>query len=526
MLLAVFAYLSQITHWADSELWTVSIARQFGSDAMDAGSRYKIIFEYLLSLLYRFDLSDEGTMGAARVLFMVNGLGILALTAVLARRILGGWSPAIHAVFLLVSSSFFLSQGFRVRSDLLACLFALAGLWAFFRYTEAGAQNRTRFFWIGLSALFHLAAFLSTPKAIYHILLNAVFIYAFQEKRIGAAGKKTWLAAALIFILSLATVTWVYSDSLGYALKFFVNSFFKDLSRPDYLSVDAFRYLLRFVNENLTFFVLILATPFLAWRRRQRGEKTSPAVFAAMTALFLILFHNDRLPFFILSLLPLPAIAGVWSIQPWLRSPPVWLRAYLAFVIFLGALSYAKRVAQWDSNLEQRVAMHTVREFLAPYPGVVYFDATAALPRTTMILQNVEITGHDSWGPIRETLIGKNVEILFFGNRLFYHTQNIFAFLEQQDFIHVGGGVYAKGKFKVFLKPPSDGEIENLCAGIPPGERHLYLGRAIGGTHPIESASELKNMPEMSPVGCAKYPPVQFPGGQSFAQIFDYDQDY
>lgn len=526
LLLIAFAYLSYVTHWADSELWTISVARQFGSGRLDAGSQYKILFEALIHQIYRFDLSDEATVDMARFLFMLNGLALVALTAILARKLLPTKGMAIYAVFLLITCSFFLSQGFRVRSDLLAAAFQLSGLWAYLNFKST---NSRRWLWAAMGTAFHVAAFLATPKAVYHLALNAVFIYQDRGfQRIGRA-RWVWIVAALAAVVTCAAVIAANSDSFKYALKFFVQSFFTDSSRPGYFSSDAVFYLVRFVNENLTFAVAI-AFLIVATARAHKKHEVPPVAYSACLALVFIFLHNDRLPFFILSLLPLVAIACVGAVLPALQ----WVsnqfgaaaRGILLAMIFLTATTYARRVRSFDSNADQRVAMKVVREYLEKYPGTKYFDATAALPRTTQIMYHIEVSGHDSWGTLMRILPEENPEVIFFGNRFFYHFDNITVYLARAGYVHAGGGTYVRaGKMRTEFDQFEEENLKALCPQ-PDSPRYYYAGVDSLNTYPVTLSEALALKGKAGILACSKFPPVKFTNGKSFAQIFDYDQNY
>jgi hypothetical protein len=82
----LFLNLSTITHWADSELWSLSLAKAF-QQHIDASSDYKIIFNLFLLPIYYFDFSNTETILVARLFFAVNGLLIAALTYLISKAL-------------------------------------------------------------------------------------------------------------------------------------------------------------------------------------------------------------------------------------------------------------------------------------------------------------------------------------------------------------------------------------------------------------------------------------------------------
>lgn len=113
-----------------------------------------------LQPLVRSGLEAEALIRAARWWMLVPCLGILAITALLGRR-LGGLDGALSAPLFLLSAAFFFEKGVEVRPDVPGALFVLLALLLLSR-----GERR---WWVAAGCCLGIAGFF-TPKAIFAAL--------------------------------------------------------------------------------------------------------------------------------------------------------------------------------------------------------------------------------------------------------------------------------------------------------------------------------------------------------------------
>lgn len=154
-------------------------------------SLYGSLFENHPPLLYwslqplvRSGFGAEPLIRAARWAVLVPCLGILLLTAVLARR-LAGVTGALLAPLLLLTSAYFFEKGVEVRPDVPGAFFLLLGIWLLTR--------RGRVAWSTAGVAFGLAVFF-TPKALF-AAAGALFGRLLSDR---ARDSKSFAAAAPI----------------------------------------------------------------------------------------------------------------------------------------------------------------------------------------------------------------------------------------------------------------------------------------------------------------------------------------
>ncbi len=522
---AGFMALALHTKWADSEIWAVSIARTLGFQAWDYGLSYKPLFYMTLRSVYSLDLSNVETFTAARLLYAAVGLGVLLLTYRLGRLLKLSFEARTLAVFLLATSSFFLERGFRVRSDQLATLFQLLGLTYYFQYVDQHTWGKPRT--LVVSALLHVSLLLSTPKAIYQLLVN-FYVYRVSQRffKVPETQKRHSRRVTLIFALAIpfslfAVLAYFRTEQVLSALTFFVRSFAENPSQPAYFSLSSFQHYRRFVLENPLFILAGLVAVY--WSLKNKIErKPSMSEFplggiAALT-LFFIIFHNDRLPFFLVSLLPLVALFMGQQVVNVIRGTR--LRILLVGLV-LNGLFHGVQIWKSQSNDLQRAAIVSMQNYLAKYPGVLYYDGTAVLPRNNQLFANAEPKhlGNDDW--LLKLLNDDKPDLFFFGNRLHHYFGRIMSFLDHENYIQIGPGVFARSKVSYYDDPRNflKHTRAELCKGVSDNMDglKLYTGDIFVEMEPWDGASVPKKL-----VACSRFSQIDWPTELSFAKIFDF----
>jgi len=200
--LVLFLSLAKIGYIADSEIWSVSIAKNFSQEWYNSWVFTRPLFYVLLALATAIPSTALSIFLAAKVLFILIALVVVALTFILAKQVVSrdtaiSQAMPFLAVFLLLTNTTFMNQGYRIRSDGLACALVLFVLIYFLR-----RENHLR--WRQM-LLFPLPL-LGTPKAIFQLPAFGVLIPTMQ-KRLIALG--ILVAASVLGVI-------VYPEGLAY----------------------------------------------------------------------------------------------------------------------------------------------------------------------------------------------------------------------------------------------------------------------------------------------------------------------
>lgn len=563
-----FVALAGHTKWADSEIWAISIARTVDFNAWDYGVSYKPLFYALLKILYAPNWDNVSIFNGARVLFALIGLGTLWATWRVGTLLGLSREARLLAIGILALNSFYVERGFRIRSDLLATFLQLVILGVCIGWIHNSRWQMAKYrIWGGL---FHIPLLFITPKAIYQLFINFCLLINLEKvsKRVSRLRAAIIIAIPFFALLLLATFRF---DQVWSAFTYFVRSFQENPSHPAYFSPQAFNYYGRFLIEN-PFITAALAWVVLAplWRRfahsapstssssgahsatttltsQQTATQVNMAMArAALVAGLFLLLHNDRLPFFLVAMLPLISLQmGRVLADSFPRPQPQYL-----FLVGLAVSTiwHARTVWREQNNRLQGEAIHAMSRYLAQYPGIRYYDGTAVLPRENQIYLNIEYTQYGNQSSVMNLLHDQEPDLFFFGNRMHYYFGEIMYFLDHQDYIRIGPGIFAKAKVTYIEDPsklsklsrasnsahmsqktgstrslPESGAArklrEKLCAGLGANIDGLKFYTGVHFTqmrlwNPGEPADHL--------IACSRFAPIPWPTDRSFAQIFDF----
>lgn len=437
---------------------------------------------------------------------------------------------ALWAGLLFVGSPLFLSQGFRIRSDVLACFLQLVSLCHYLWIRKVTAHKAGFAFNIFLNILVLFA----TPKGIFQVAVNIVFIFFFEKRQKTVLNKK-YIGAVVggLGVLFLAFVAWK-REQFATAAVFFLQSYFPSEHHPGFLSLESFRFVLEALAHHvhyILFFVLAFATA-----KELRVPCRYPEVRgAAMAALLLILLHNDRLPFFIFSLSVFPilylALKSYDVFEALKREKPKAAKNLVSLftvLVLVGAGGVIGSIFNQQNNKAQAQLQQQMETYLKTYPRSVYYDAVGVLPRNTQIFI---FPAPMHFGNSQEVLgIPSNPELdlVFFSNRLFYYFNDFYLALENNYFIQVGAGVFAKSRVLEKGQELTEQKWKQYCTELKADQLYLYEGPLFLQMKPkgnsvsyscSEAAPKISTQEEF--MALSRYPTFQIPNDKSFAQIFD-----
>ncbi len=321
-------------------------------------------------------LADDSVelMRIARLETLVLAVAVVAGVFALARRL--GWNRAesLFSVCVLLSFSTYLERSFRVRSETLAVLFAVAAL----GLALAARRRRVAALSAGVATG---GAFLTTQKSVYFVLaLGLAYLLEAALER----PRRRGLVLALLFAAGNLAALAAYGLWFGggRALEVVAMVFTSPLEVA-VVADDYYWNLRRYVLQTLTHNELAYGLSFLGlaaaawgWRGLAR-ERRFALVATAVVALF-VFAHNQPWPYVFVMVLPFLAawspgalrlLAGERGSRP----------ALLLAALFLLAFSFARNVEYLaHDNREQVRVMRQAEPLLAPEDR--YADGTGMLP--------------------------------------------------------------------------------------------------------------------------------------------------
>lgn len=452
---ALAATLSLKVYIADSEFWAVTASHQLGQAGASASIYMKVVFYGLLKALYFLPLDNLSLVLVARLEFAA----IAALTAFvflrIAKRALGDDLAALVLTLVLVSCSFFMTQSFRIRSDNLASMIFLLVLWS-----TLGWQDQSKSKWMARAfavAALNVLLLIVTPKSFYFLLIGLVFAVFLPIPSLDRRRKLSAVALAFVtppFLIFSAFELGALVPALRWAerayrvaLEYFFDSFSGSVGVSRYLSGDDFAHVFIFLKQNPIHDFFLLASLAL-WASRWREIKGERRAYFAMffASLLLLIFHNQKLPFFIFAILP-PLFLGagfvwkdIWSRFTSHRRFAPALAICLA-LFFLTAASATHRSISINSNDLQISTLKPLQEFLSEEKPN-YYDAIGLFPRLNRIYAFPSPSDRNNPVIMRVVSQAKPDLILYVTRTL--ELEPAFGFFLGESYVDLGGGIWLR----------------------------------------------------------------------------------
>ena len=319
-LAALFAYLSQVTYFANSEIWSASSAKfLFMDDVTMRGAFYKPLFNFILALNYFVHKTSYETYLGARILFVLFAIATLFLQYKIAREAFKCRIWALVPVLVTLSSYLYLSRGYRIRSDILASFITMFYMYFLvsgrYKKLTQTAKNIT-------VIIFTIAIFATTPKSIFLFLAAIVFSYVggfINPYQIYRKSIKT--KGFLVFVLALVGMVYFIVSSPQRMLFFleplmyFIRTFQGvEQGSVEYFSPISFMHFRKALSTNSwLFFVLYFGwvVSLLPSLKKKMRPKDWTFAWYPMTFILIVTFVliPDKYPFYLASMVPFFALA-------------------------------------------------------------------------------------------------------------------------------------------------------------------------------------------------------------------------
>lgn len=388
-LVFAFAYLAWNGFISDSEIWSVTIAKNFREEWFQPWVFSRILFYGPLALATAPFETATSIFMAAKVLLLLNGTLIIFLSYRLARGLgrnqgAGVVTPWL-AVILLLSNTGFLNQGYRIRSDLFSCSLVLLALNATL-LARSRLSPRQLLYWV--------LPFLATPKAAIHVFPAITLLR-------NPADRKRILA---IFLLGFFLATLIYPS----AIPFFLNTYTNPEMGSGFFSPQRFIYLGRILIHN-GLIVCLFGFRFVTWIIRLKvdgfeseSQRLLHRRFGYFTAgsLVLLILSPEKVPFYVASFLPIFSVFASLLVDDILaildRAVPEQRRGahkkllWLAIPLTIATVSLRAGI-NWNAFRQNNSAsvqlglIRAIETYLNKYPKATYYDVVGLVPQRAKI---------------------------------------------------------------------------------------------------------------------------------------------
>lgn len=487
--LVLIVAASQVSFFADSELWSIALSRFFISDFSRASNLVKIPFQFILwcvaSAVEIAGFDDVVLDRACRLLMVVNAVTVLIFVYRFAKRLLGSSEAALFACVSTAASVSFFSQICRVRADALATSFALWALLALIgrRYISA---------YVAI-----LMSLLTTPKSVYFLIAFAAAHICVANSEVSAprfqsirtrvlvrmrtslALQSAFAATFILLAILLSQHHQAVLSAYETAFEFFSSLFHEQVGVPAYLSKQSFIYLNQSLVREPWLYVAPGLLMALEWAKVKRGvgdrRVLSVAAFA-LTTLVTMVLHNDKLPFFIASRMPflslcfailvcryaLPFFVQLSFTKTMIQSrfgALVMVTVACGAMVCLPSFRLAA-IAQANDNREQLKVIHSLSAYVraqakATRQSVAYFDGMAALPLEVACASDLHFIGPgqtEANKAVMSAVEAQKPQLIFYSAKLGLVREPIAAILDS-DYLHLQKGIFAQAeKANVDLK--------------------------------------------------------------------------
>lgn len=439
-LLACIPVLALKIYFADSEIWSVNLGYHFAEEFKHYWVFTRTVFYSLIYISTAFTEKSEWIFFAARLLMCINLFVQLYLVQrildVLFKNRLLNWVSTL----ILLTNTFVLTQGYRVRSDLIAATFVL---WTLLMILTS--PHRQRFVIIGTCLIL-----LSTPKFIF--VLPAVLILYFGVE----SNNKNWRYPFILLGLGVAAYLGAMIFRLG-ALSDLVMDMNSYVVRAveggaggaAYFSIKAFTYIGKFCRENVLF-VGLLSLPLLLSTRKKFWLQKENRIWMGVHAftILVIVLMPDRVPFFISSFLPLLTCSSlilIWNNLRHYNLKPEWLGVLLIWVGVSLFLSVQKGISsgQNNSNETQMAAIKSVDAYLTAYPDLTYYDVIGIVPRKSTLRHFAGPHQEETNKMVSKIIMHERPDLILKVAKFWFFDIEMSNFLAA-NYIDIGNGFYLK----------------------------------------------------------------------------------
>lgn len=438
--LAVILFLPVLaikTYFADSEIWSVNLGYNLPDEVQNYWVFSRLLFYSLIFSATRLFIDPVNIFFAARGLMLLNALAQALLVFHIVDHYFKSRVANWFSILLLTGNTYYLTQSYRIRSDLLTTTIVLAVLLAFLKIQNS--NKRILILLLGMTS-----ALLTTPKAIFILpVLMLIFIWDHKDAKKWHYVLGLFGTILLIFTSSLFLRLGVFSDLALDLSHYLQRTLSGNETGISYLSRKSFFYVNKLFGEN-PWLAIAWSLPYILIKNQKDLKWISVHSFL----LSLLFLAPEKLPFYICSLIPLLTCTTVILLNTSLAGayPKQILSAGVAIsslIIFAAASFKIMTFIHSDSNKEQITAIKSINSYLSENPGVKYYDVIGLSPAHARLRHFAGPNQSATNKLIADIIINEKPDVLLSVAKFDFFGDKIIRLLEN-DYIHVGNGFYIR----------------------------------------------------------------------------------
>lgn len=455
----LFCHLALTCYFSDSEIWLLTLSQNTFHKHELISIFYKWSFHAITYLFSHFAPTELSVYYYARTGWMLVAVVTQLLIAYTFTNFTDNKKFFLPLFISLMTFSAFFNQGFRVRGDILS---VFAHTLILYFLLSIKTKKITSYHYL---ILFILNALLisSTPKSLFFYLAQFVFAVSLYKN---AKSSKTfflliWTTHVLPVVLLLGLIllanAWGSSFHLlsvvHEVVDYYLKSFDDSLFNTTYLSVTDFAHVLKSLAKSpihaVVFVIGVLIYLFKSFRSKNTAIFTAFNVYFGLL-LIMVLFHNQKLPFFI-GTFALPLVAH--STLLFLSSMRYFLKNYFALfcIALCGGMSFFcvhqyKENVIFNNNHAQALAITSLEKYQAQHPHLSIYDIIGLLPRKNNIFLFVGPSEVSRKNSIIEHIRHLDPDIILFVYKFIFLEPEIKDFLTANR-IPIEPHVWVKGEY-------------------------------------------------------------------------------
>jgi hypothetical protein len=398
-LMAIFILFSTECYYGDSEIWLLTLSQNVLHTGQLVTIYYKWLFHFLIYLFSHGAPNELEVYTWARLGCSLVGLAAAGITTAVFTQVFESRKLFFPLFIFILTSSLYFNQAFRIRADIFSYLFHILSVW----FLLSMRHRRIRWYHHLILIILNGALFLSGPKMVYFFIAQFLLATLLVAKTDSTHKKEFFWFIWLGHFFCVALITFAGAVTflshhlpnttlaLSLAVDFFIAKYGVQAKGPSFFSFYSFQYLARFLASSWLH-VSIFVTALIGFAMTQlRKKKSTPlslrSVFLFYSFLLLVfaIIHNDKLPFFLASMLtPVLAWSFLYCHEMAKNKCPQFLSSTLLVIITIctfQAFTFFVQSNSLNTNFYQRSVIAQLDTYVKKYNHPKIYDVIGLLPR-------------------------------------------------------------------------------------------------------------------------------------------------
>ncbi|MBY0316128.1 MAG: hypothetical protein K2Q26_11445 [Bdellovibrionales bacterium] len=457
-----FILLSQISYVSDSEVWLLTLSQKTFSPEGLVSIYYKWPFHVVTYLFTHWAATEWHTYLWARLL--MSAMAIIGVIFTAKTTALVFKSPQFFwpSFCLILSTSIFFHQGFRIRADVMAFALQAFTLYYCLKLPQKNITYRSML----VVTVLNILIFCTTPKFILFLISQGIALlflslklknYRYFLLVLVSHCLPLTLFSLIVLISPLVPSLEFILRSVTSAIDFYAKTFDPTYGNPSAFSPSAFYYVIGFVKSNIVlslmiYFWMMVAIVQVFTRFRQNSEKELLLPFHTYNLILVtaMLLHNHKLPFFVaFCLAPSLALSFCFFydfLEKRIRKWTPLLSGGIIALLTVNSIQIYRLSTSDDSNQPQSKVVDEIEAYRKKNPQVKIYDIVGTTPRLNTIFNFVGPSEIARKQLILEKMTADSPDIILYVYKFKMLEPQITEYLSKNA-IQTSPGVWLRGQF-------------------------------------------------------------------------------